>query len=89
MKIYFIALLVVLSLITLFEEAYVKGTGLNIAIRHYFGMTIFDDFAAADPLKLTYDKTIPICDHEKMTPKIFFNEYVSKDRPCLFKGYGR
>ena len=36
-----------------------------------------------------YEDEVPICDYEKVTPKVFFQDYVSKYRPCLFKGYGK
>ncbi len=35
------------------------------------------------------DPEVPICDYRTMTPKKFFQEYVSKYRPCLFKDYAK
>jgi hypothetical protein len=32
---------------------------------------------------------VPECDWETLTPRDFFQEYVRKGRPCLFKGYGK
>lgn len=52
-------------------------------------MPYFIEYSATDPLKLVYDEEIPICDYHTVTPKIFFNEFVSKERPCLFKDYGK
>lgn len=59
-------------------------------MRHYFGLTLFSEFAAEGKLQIPlYDKEIPECDYRTMTPKQFFNEYVSKNRPCLFKDYAK
>ena len=41
-----------------------------------------------DQLDLPYDYEVAECDIN-MTSKTFFNEHVSKYRPCLFKGYAR
>jgi hypothetical protein len=38
---------------------------------------------------MPYDQEIAICDHREMSPKKFFQEYVSKYRPCLFKEYAK
>ena len=40
-------------------------------------------------MEMPVDDEVPFCDHSKMTPKIFFQEHVSKYRPCLFKGYAK
>jgi hypothetical protein len=89
LKIYFEILFVALCGIALFEEAYVKGTIINVAIRHYFGMRLFMEYTASEPELLQYDDEVQVCDYKVMTPKMFFNEHVRKERPCLFKGYGK
>lgn len=50
----------------------------------------FHDFLAEESLRLDvpYDDEVPECDYKTMTPKRFFNDYVKKNRPCIFRGYG-
>ncbi len=86
---YFKVVAVLLCLMAFVEECYIKGTFMNRSIRHYFGLTYFVEYSVTDPLNLPYDDEVPICDFREMTPKKFFNEYVSKERPCLFKDYGK
>ena len=62
---------------------------LNKAIRHHFGLGYFSEYASKNLVNLTYDEEVPDCDHKTMTSKQFFNEYVSKFRPCRFKGYAK
>jgi hypothetical protein len=38
---------------------------------------------------MPFDEEVPICDYRTMDTKEFFNEFVVKHRPCLFKEYGR
>lgn len=52
-------------------------------------MRFFMEYEADDPLNLPYEEEVAICDYTQMTPKKFFNEFVSQYRPCLFKGYAK
>ena len=89
LKWYFIAVAICFGLIGLYQEAYGKGTKLNLAIRHYFGLSEFVEYTATHPELLAFEDEVPICDYKTMTPKKFFVEHVSKYRPCLFKDYGK
>jgi hypothetical protein len=89
LRTYFTIIFVLVTGIAIFEESYVKGTKLNAFIRHYFGMPYFVEYAASDPLKFPFDDEIALCDYKTLTPKQFFNDYVSKNRPCLFRDYGK
>jgi hypothetical protein len=40
-------------------------------------------------MDLPYEEEVAECDYRTMTPKQFFNDYVKKNRPCLFKEYGK
>lgn len=71
-----------------------KGTVVNKAIRHYFGLGLFSEYAKevtkeGEQMDMHNDEEVPVCDYMTMTPKQFFQEYVSKYRPCLFKGYAK
>lgn len=74
----------------LYEEGIRPGGIVNNAMRkHVYGQGNLWDYLAEDPHNLPYDDEVPECDWETMTPKRFFNDYVVKVRPCLFKNYGR
>lgn len=63
---------------------------MNAAIRHYFNLRYFVEYTLEAPFDYEfYEEEVAICDYKTMTPKKFFLEYVSKYRPCLFKGYGK
>ena len=80
---------VTLFLVALHQECTIKGTQINGAIRHYFGLNYFVEYTAQNPELIQNDLEVPICDYKTMTEKEFLTEFVGKTRPCLFKGYGR
>ena len=60
-------------LIAAYEEVMAKGSHVNTAIRHYFGLNIFVDYTSADPLGLiSYEDEVAVCDYNEVTPKVFF-----------------
>jgi hypothetical protein len=89
LSVYFKIIIALTLVVGIASEVYAKGTILNKGLRHYFGMPYFVEYTAKDPLGLPFDPEVPICDYEKITLKIFFNEYVARERPCLFKNYGK
>jgi len=75
---------------TLYEEGIsTKDSPFNKRIRAYLGARDLHTYLAEEKENLPYDDEVPECDYKTMTPKRFYNDYVSKTRPCLFKGYGR
>ena len=71
-----------------------KGTWVNRSIRHYFGNQFFVEYTKeatlhGEIMEMPMDDEVPFCDYRTMTPKKFFQEYVSKYRPCLFKDYAK
>jgi len=59
-------------------------------IRKYaYNQTAFVEYLGDDPMEIYFDYDIPICDYKTMTPKEFYNNWVSKGRPCLFPGYAK
>lgn len=90
LKMYFVLLALFLTCMTIYQEGFTKGTSLNRSIRHYFGLNTFVEYTAERPDLITHDYDgVSICDYRTMTPKMFFNDFVSKYRPCLFKDYGK
>jgi hypothetical protein len=74
----------------LYEEAlYSRDSRMNKWIRKQLGARDLHTFLAEKTLDMPYDDEVPECDYETMTAKRFFNDYVKKNRPCLFKGYGK
>jgi len=66
------------------------GAFLNNFVRqHVYGQTSLYDYLPQDVLHMPIDDEVPECDYRTMTPKQFFNDYVRKGRPCLFKEYGK
>ena len=74
-----------------YQEAKHRKTGLGVYIRRQLGHHDFHDFLAKQSrdLDVPYDWEVPECDYKTMTPKRFFNDYVKKNRPCIFRGYGK
>lgn len=71
------------------QETFRAGAIINLMIRkHIYGQGNLHDYLALDPLDQPYDKEIPECDID-MSPREFYQDYVRKGRPCLFKGYGK
>ncbi|CDW72979.1 gnat family protein [Stylonychia lemnae] len=90
LKYYLYFLVVFFAVVGSYQEVMAKSSHINTAIRHYFGLTFFVEYTVADPNNLnSFEDEVAICDYQVVTPKIFFQEYVSKYRPCLFKNYGR
>lgn len=69
LKTYFIIITIILAAVALFEEATVKGTKLNIMIRHYFGMPFFVEYSANNPLNFPIEDEVAECDYRNMTSK--------------------
>ena len=88
---YFILVIcIVFPLIAFYEESVRPGAILN----NYYRKNIYKnghlvDYLADDPTNQPYDIEVPLCDYKTITPKRFFNEYVRKGRPCLFKEYAK
>jgi len=74
-----------------YEELTIKNTFLNKWVKARLGHNDFHLFLAHESRaqEMPYDDEVPICDYRTMTPKRFFNDYVKKNRPCLFKEYGK
>lgn len=89
-KFYFGVIAILLFVIGTYEELTVKDTFLNKWVRSRMGHHDLHQFLARESraMDLPYDDEVPVCDYKTMTPKRFFNDYVKKNRPCLFKGYG-
>jgi hypothetical protein len=67
---------------------------VNRAVRHFYGFKSFVEYTGehtrkGEIVEVPYDEEIPICNHTQFTPKRFFQEHVSKYRPCLFKDYAK
>ena len=90
-KVYFVAIIAVFCGFGIYEEATGTDTVLNNWLRVKLGHTDLHEYLARASLELEmpYDDEVPLCDYRTMTPKRFFNDYVKKNRPCLFKEYGR
>jgi len=75
----------------LYEEATNTKTTFNTWLRKSVDHHDLHEYLARASLELDmpYDDEIPECDYRTMTAKRFFNDYVKKNRPCLFKEYGR
>jgi hypothetical protein len=84
---------VVFSFIVCFlaSESSIGGRPLNRWIRKRLGKTDLHDYLAEQSreMELPYDINVEECDYRTMTAKQFFNDYVKKNRPCLFKEYGK
>ena len=90
-KFYFVGLLCLFCVLGFYEELTVTNTSLNKWVKGKLGHKDFHDFLARESVEQEwpYDETVPECDYKTMTPKRFFNDYVKKNRPCLFKGYAK
>jgi len=82
--------LIFLPLIIIHQESFRAGGLTNNLIRKYiYKQGNLHDYLSQDPIGIPFDKEITYCDYRNMTPKIFYNEYVRKGRPCLFKDYAK
>lgn len=88
-KIYGFFMIILMVFISLQQETFNRTTSLNRFIRGYLGLPDLLDYLASDPLNMPFDEEVQVCDYRTMDTKEFFNEYVVKHRPCLFKEYGR
>jgi len=90
-KIYALILIVCFSISYLTIESTKGGQPLNRHIRKLFGKTDLHLYLAEQSraMDLPYEEEVAECDYRTMTPKQFFNDYVKKNRPCLFKEYGK
>jgi len=86
----FFYFIVFLPLLAAHQETVRPGALLNTWIReNVYGQTTLRNYLASNPLNLPFDDKTPICDYKTMTPKQFYNDYVSKHQPCLFKDYAK
>jgi len=92
-KIYTVIILVLFVVLGSYEELTSSNTMINKWVRAKLGHKDFHQFLANESREaealLPVDTEVPECDYRNMTSKRFFNDYVKKNRPCLFKGYGR
>ena len=87
---YFAVLAITFVAFAIFEEGFhSRETRMGKAIRAQLGAQDLHTFLALETKEMPYDKEVPECDYKTMTPKRFYNDYVKKMRPCLFKGYGK
>lgn len=94
LTIYLKCALVILLLTAVHQEIVTKGTSVNRAIRHYFGSRYFVEYTKeltfpGEVMEMPMDDEVPVCNYTQFTPRRFFEEHVSKYRPCLFKGYAK
>ena len=73
------------------EELHCKDSSLRKYVRKQLGHKDLHTFLADESINMhmPHDDEVPECDYETMTAKRFFNDYVKKNRPCLFKGYAK
>ena len=82
--------LLIFPAVAVHQELLNPGGFLNNLVRkHLYGQGNLHDYFALDVLNQPVDLEVPLCDYRTLTPKQFFNEYVRKGRPCLFKEYGK
>ena len=89
-KFYFGVILVLFFVIGFYEELTVKNTYFNKWVKAKLGHKDFHEYLARESIaqEMPFDDEVPICD-KNMTSKRFYNDYVKKNRPCLFKDYGK
>lgn len=80
---------ILVVILALYSEIITTQTYLNKLVRSNFGYKDFQKYLSEEHYPLDYDEEVPECDYTTMTSKRFFNDYVKKNRPCLFKGYGK
>ena len=91
LKWFLVFLTVLFCVVGFYEELTVKNTMLNKWVKAQLGHKDFHQYLARESIaqEIPYDDEVPECDYLTMTPKRFFNDYVKKNRPCLFKDYGK
>lgn len=92
-RVYFWVIVFLFLTLGVYEQLTVKNTMLNKWVKSALGHKDFHEYLANEsrerPDYYPVDEEIAECDYKTMTAKRFFNDYVKKNRPCLFKGYGQ
>lgn len=90
-KIYLLVVVVVFAACFTAHESASGGRPLNRFIRRLLGRRDLHQYLAeySRTMDLPYADEVEECDYRTMTAKTFFNDYVKKNRPCLFKEYGK
>ena len=90
-KCYIGVIIIAFCCIGIVEELQGQSTWLNKWVRSKLGHNDLHDYLARESRlqEMPHDDEVPECDYRTMTPKRFFNDYVKKNRPCLFKDYGK
>ena len=90
-KIYVFCIIGLFTIAGIWEEVTGNNTTLNKLFKAQLGHKDLHRYLARESIlqDMPHDDEIPECDYTTMTPKRFFNDYVKKNRPCLFKGYGK
>ena len=86
----FIYFVIFLPCLFVHQETFRAGGLVNHVIRKYvYKQGNLHEYLGQDLLNIPFDPEVMYCDHTKITPKIFYNEYVKKGRPCIFKDYAK